>query len=333
MTFVIQQAKNPEFAYSVQLLQNLHYMMTEHDLMNTSAGLWRLGPIWVKRAESGETVYDAPDPELVSALMRELVAHLQFDTGTPPLIAAAMAHLNLVMIHPFRDGNGRMARGLQTLVLAREGVVAQEYSSIEEYLGRERPSYYQILADVGRGRWNPDGDARPWVRYCLEAHFIQMTKVLRQVRETEEMWRLLGEVARTHRLPERTLVVLLLATRGLRIRNAAYRAALRSAHEEVSIQVATSDLAAIVRAGLLVQHGVKRGTYYVAGQALKEISQLFRDRRTPIDASHLFTPSPDLFATIGDLFTTSGASFPQSTASATTLSPQLSWQSGTAGRR
>jgi Fic family protein len=47
-----------------------------------------------------------------------------------------MAHLNLVMIHPFRDGNGRMARCLQSVVLAREGVLSPVFMSVEEYLGR-----------------------------------------------------------------------------------------------------------------------------------------------------------------------------------------------------
>jgi Fic family protein len=52
-----------------------------------------------------------------------------------PLVRGAMAHLNLVMIHPFRDGNGRMARALQTMVLAQDQVVEPTFSSIEEWLG------------------------------------------------------------------------------------------------------------------------------------------------------------------------------------------------------
>ena len=79
------------------------------------------------------------------------------------MIRAAMAHLNLVMIHPFRDGNGRMARCLQTLVLAREGILSPEFSSIEEYLGRNTQAYYDVLADAGAGHWQPERDARPWV--------------------------------------------------------------------------------------------------------------------------------------------------------------------------
>ena len=69
------------------------------------------------------------------------------------MVRAAMAHLNLVMIHPFRDGNGRMARCLQTYVLACEQIVSPVFSSIEEYLGRNTPAYYNILDEVGGGSW------------------------------------------------------------------------------------------------------------------------------------------------------------------------------------
>lgn len=297
MTYVLQQAKNPAFAYSAQLIQNLHFMMTEYDLMNTSAGLWRTGPMWVRNDATGKMVYEAPDPELVPGLIAELVEMLEGGKSTPPLVMAAMAHLNLVLIHPFRDGNGRMARGLQTLVLARDGVLAQEYSSIENYLGRNSPSYYEILAEVGQGRWSPTGITRPWVHYCLTAHFIQMSSVLRLAKETEEMWRLIGDLVKAAGLPDRTLVVLYQATKGFRVRNSSYRAALRSALEDISIQSATSDLGAMVRAGLLVQHGIKRGAYYVAGEPLLEIRKFFRDRRKEIDTTALFTSETDLFGT------------------------------------
>jgi Fic family protein len=70
-----------------------------------------------------------------------------------------MAHLNLVMIHPFRDGNGRMARCLQSLVLAREGVLSPVFMSVEEYLGRNTQGYHDVLAEVGGGSWQPQRDA------------------------------------------------------------------------------------------------------------------------------------------------------------------------------
>lgn len=125
---------------------------------------------------------------LIPELIGELCADLEGDNESPVLVRGAMAHLNLVMIHPFRHGNGRMSRCLQTLVLSREQILAQELCSIEQYLGRNTDAYDQILADVGRGRWRPEGDALPWVRFCLTAHYVQAVSVLRRIRESERLW-------------------------------------------------------------------------------------------------------------------------------------------------
>jgi Fic family protein len=71
-----------------------------------------------------------------AALVQELVDWLNGDDGTHLLVRAAMAHLHLVSIHPWADGNGRMSRSLQTLMIAREGALAPEFSSVEAWLGR-----------------------------------------------------------------------------------------------------------------------------------------------------------------------------------------------------
>jgi DNA-binding transcriptional ArsR family regulator len=90
-------------------------------------------------------------------------------------------------------------------------------------------------------------------------------------------------------LPERSIQGLFDATLGLRIRNASYRSVLeRFGAEEVSHQVATNDLKALVEAGLLKQHGKKRGTYYVAAEPLEKIRNRARERRQPLDAGSLF---------------------------------------------
>lgn len=73
-----------------------------------------------------------------------------------------------------------------------------------------------------------------------------------------------------------------------RIRNASYRAQLRDWREPVSNQVATSDLKAMVDAGLLMQHGQKRGTYYSAAPLVGALSATVRSERQPIDAARIF---------------------------------------------
>jgi len=290
MTYVLQLSDDEHFEYSAALIRSLHFMMTEYSL-DASPGRWRRGPIWVRNDATGEVVYEGPENSAIPGLIDELVEQLSADADTPAMVRAAMAHLNLVMIHPFRDGNGRMSRCLQTLTLARESILAPELSSIEEFLGRNTESYYKLLAEVGRGAWRPDGDAREWIRYCVRAHYIQAVSVLRRVRESESMWLEIEALANKHRLPDRAMAALLDAAIGLRIRNAGYRAVLRREwHEEISNQVATIDLRNMVQSGLLEQRGAKRGTFYVGSPVLQEMRLRVRQSRQPIDTSELFTP-------------------------------------------
>jgi Fic family protein len=288
MTYVLQLAKDQHFEYTAALLRSLHFMMTEYSL-DAAPGLWRPGPIWVRNDASGEVVYEAPDKDQVPDLIEELIGDLSRDTDMRAMVRGAMAHLNLVMIHPFRDGNGRMARCLQTLVLVREGILHKEFCSIEEYLGRNTREYYDMLEKVGQGRWNPRSDARPWVRFCLQAHYIQASSVLRRILESERMFEAFDELALHHRLASRTVAAMFDAAIGLRVRNAMYRSVLEDEWgEPISNQVATTDLGALVRAGLLLAKGKKRGAFYVASPELMMIREQVRSERTPIDASGLF---------------------------------------------
>lgn len=288
MTYVLQLAHDEHFAYSPSLIRSLHFMMTEYTL-DAGPGLWRPGPIWIRNGATGETVYEGPESEEVPVLIDSLIDQLKADEGCPPMVRGAMAHLNLAMIHPFRDGNGRMARCLQTLALAREQILSPEWMSIEEYLGVNTQAYYDILTEVGRGGWHPEGDARPWVHFCLRAHYIQAVSVLRRARESERIWVAVDELRGANGLPERAVSSLFDAAIGLRIRNASHRKDVElTEQEEISHQVATNDLRAMVRAGLVNQRGSKRGTYYVAAKALVEVRERIRADRQPIDAGSLF---------------------------------------------
>ena len=150
MTYVLLLAKDEHFQHTTALLRSLHFMMVEYDL-EAGPGLWRPGPIWVQNELTKEVVYEGPDHAYVPSLAEDLVESLNKDDGSSEaIVRAAMAHLNFVLIHPFRDGNGRMARCLQSLVLVREGHLAREFCSIEEYLGvpANQQRYYEELRKV-----------------------------------------------------------------------------------------------------------------------------------------------------------------------------------------
>jgi len=280
MTYVLQVAQDEDAVMDEGLIKALHFMMLKHDL-DKSPGRWRPGLIAVRKDATGEIVYEAPDASLVPGLMEQMLGGLRDDDG-PVLVRAALAHLNLVMIHPFRDGNGRMARCLQTLVLAREQILAPVFSSIEEYLGRNTQAYYDVLAEVGQRSWHPDRDTRPWIRFCLTAHYRQAKTHVRRFEEVERLWRECDSLARAHGLAERSAGGLSDAALGFRLRNSTYRSVVDiTAGEQISDLTSSRDLKAMVDAGLLVAVGEKRGRYYVAGTPLVEVWRRIRATRPP----------------------------------------------------
>jgi Fic family protein len=289
MTYVLQLAAEEEFTYSSQLIKSLHFMMTDYYLRNRP-GRWRAGAIYIREDETGEIVYEGPDIDQVPALMEELAASLNAPCEER-LVQAGMAHLNLTMIHPFRDGNGRMARCLQSLVLARGKVLAPVFMSIEEYLGRNTQKYYDVLGDVGRGSWQPGNDARPWLRFILTAHLRQARTMLVRIRESERLWVELERIVGQQRLPERVMSVMFDAAMGLRVRNVTYRAGLEESGEEpITEQTASRDLQRLVEAGLLAPSGERRGRFYVASGG---VGQIWHQIRSDRDARNDTDPFAD----------------------------------------
>lgn len=270
MTYVLQLADDPHFTYSADLIRSLHYMMLEYDL-EKSPGKWRPGPINVYDEEKKEVVYEAPDVDLVPGLIKELVDSLneqEANKTSPRIITAAMGHLNLVMIHPFRDGNGRMSRCLQTLILVRGATLDPIFSSIEEYLGSHSRSYYDVLQQVGLTKWDPGRDAAPWIRYCLQAHYYQAATYLQRFNNSSRLWENLEKEVKHLDLNERMVTALFDAAIGWKVRNAIYRAAV----DDISDQVASRDLKELVRAGLLISYGNARGRYYEAADRIKLVA-------------------------------------------------------------
>jgi Fic family protein len=287
MTYVLQVAQDPAAGVDAGLLKSLHFMMLKHRL-DKDPGRWRPGEIYVVRESTGERTYEGPPFDQVPELITAMIAELE-ESGAPVLARAAMVHLNLVMVHPFRDGNGRMARALQTLVLAREEIRAPTFSSIEEYLGRNTESYYQVLGDVGQGRWSPEHDARPWLRYCLRAHYYQARTQLRRIQETEQLYAACLTIAQKHGLAERTTGALAEVAYGLRLTHATYKMIVETtAGETISSLTASRDLRALVDAKLVRPVGQTRGRYYVGEPILLAERRRIQVTRAPKETSDPF---------------------------------------------
>jgi hypothetical protein len=122
-------------------------------------GALRTGPSWLLGRDPAHARHRSPGaktvPRLLSGLERSLRA------ARDPLLAAAAAHARLVLIHPFRDGNGRVAQALVAVVLRERGLLSRPCLLPGPALHDRRRAYFGAL---DRLRW---GDGRPWVSFFL----------------------------------------------------------------------------------------------------------------------------------------------------------------------
>ncbi len=263
MDHVRAMARDPRFRWSDRVLLDLHFDACSFQ-RSDDPGLWRSGPVGIADGD-GRLIYQAPDAETVPGLMQEIVEWLeQGDLDAHVVVRAAMAHLHVVSAHPFRDGNGRVSRIVQSLVLARDGLLSPEFASIEEYLGAHTPAYYAALQDAHGERYDPARDASDWIAFCVTAHLDQARGRLRQVQDAGERWERLERLAAKRGWPDRFVIALEQALFGGSDRTAYAREA------QVSPATASSDLRRIVEAGLVVQRGQGPATRYEPSDALRE---------------------------------------------------------------
>lgn len=271
MTYIQTLHDVEDFGYSKDLLNGLHWMLQGHrHTPRKPAGQWRRTAVYVTDPEDpAVAAYTAPDAATVPDLMAELVSWLNAPDETHPLVRAAMAHLHLVSIHPWADGNGRMSRSLQTLMIAREGVLAPEFSSIEAWLGRPRHTwdYYGELKSRG-ATYNPDQHVSSWVRFNLTAYHQQAQTVQGRIEKSGHVWMNLVAFAESTGLDERVVSALHDVAMTGRVRRSRYERA-----EGLSLQQAQRDLRDLVAAAVLEPVGRTRARYYVAGQQFPDEAQ------------------------------------------------------------
>lgn len=256
-------AGDPDFRWADRVILDLHFDACSFQRAR-DPGRYRRQGIEVTNPAGGPPAYVGPPWESVPVLMGEIIDWLAGgDLEAHVAVRAAMAHLHVVSVHPFRDGNGRIARITQSLVLAREGPLAPEFISIEEYLGRNTSAYYAVLQEVQGGSYQPERDATPWARFCVDAHISQARRRLEQIAEAGRRWAVLEGHVAERGWPERLVIALELAL-AARVDRGSY-----AAEADVSEATASNDLRRLVDAGLVVQDGKGRTTGYQASDALR----------------------------------------------------------------
>jgi len=263
MDHVGVMALDPHFQWLERVILDLHFDACYFH-RGRNPGVWRTGPVGVTGSD-GRLIYRGPEASDVPRLMTEVVEWLEHDDRDDHVVVkAAMAHLHIASIHPFRDGNGRIARIVQSLVLAREGLLSPEFTSIEEYLGAHTPAYYGVLQRVQAGHYQPERDASEWVEFCVEAHLAQARQRLEQIEEAGARWTFLESIVGRRGWPDRLVIALEQSLIGGSDR-ASY-----GKEADVSSATASNDFRRLVDAGLMATRGRGRSTRYYASDDLRQ---------------------------------------------------------------
>ncbi len=119
----------------------------------------------VSGAMSKENVhFEAPEASRIQKEMKEFIRWFDEQEAIDPVLKAGIAHLWFLTIHPFEDGNGRIARALTDMLLARADGISQRFYSMSTQIRIERKGYYSILENTQKGSL----DITEWLRWFLE---------------------------------------------------------------------------------------------------------------------------------------------------------------------
>lgn len=218
--------------------------------------------------DAGRTIFSTPPSGDVPSLMRE---YSQWLTSAPtrhgPLVAAALAHLELVAIHPFNDGNGRTARAVSRFILIRHDFGLDGLVSLDAQLDLDRTAYFAaIRTAVGRS-YEPGYDATPFVSYFLTSLLNSADFVLARIRGLGELMIAIRRAISEGALPASMIDGLAFAWVNRHLRASDYIALTGR-----SPQSTTRDLARAVAGGWLIGSGDRRARVYLLGSRLLETS-------------------------------------------------------------
>ena len=137
-------------------------------LRRIAVGAWREGdtdPMQVVSGPAGRerTHFEAPPAARLDAEMRAFLDWFEAPAETDPVLGAGLAHLRFVTIHPFDDGNGRIARAVADMALARSERSPQRFYSMSSQIRAERRAYYEALERAQRGTT----DVTAWLAWFL----------------------------------------------------------------------------------------------------------------------------------------------------------------------
>ncbi|MBI4136761.1 Fic family protein [Candidatus Roizmanbacteria bacterium] len=163
-----------------ELILKVHKLTTDRILPEEKSGKYRTTQVVVKNSETGEVSFRPPPALEVPLLMDNFIEWLnRGSSDVHPILASGIGQYEMVRIHPFVDGNGRVARSIATLALYQKGYDIRRFFSMEEYYDKNAAGYYKALQSVAKN----SGDLTEWLEYFTEGLAIELTRIKERIQK------------------------------------------------------------------------------------------------------------------------------------------------------
>src|SRR5579872_1672026 len=256
----ISQWENPNYSKEIteEVIKHMHNIVVNRILPEEKSGSYRSAQVVVKNSYSGQISFRPPPSSQVPKLIEDLIRFINSpqDGEIHPVIKSAVVHYEFVRIHPFIDGNGRVARALSTLILFLEGYDIRQFFSLEEYFDRDALSYYSALQSVEK----TNGDLTNWLEYFTHGLSFELGRIRERVEHVSIDNRLKQKLGgKPMMLTDRQLRIVEYIQETGFLQNAAFKELFPMISEDAVLL----DLKALVTAGLIKKSGVTKGARYI----------------------------------------------------------------------
>ena len=239
-----------------EFIKTLHKMTVDKILDPTRCGAYRTTQVVVKNSLTGEVTFRPPLPIAVPIQVKELLEFMNSSEDIHPVLKSGAVHYELVRIHPFVDGNGRVGRALSTFVLFQEGYDIRKFFSLEEYFDKDAASYYSALQSVGRS----DSNLTEWLEYFTQGLAIELSKIKDKIERISIDAGLKQKLGGTPLLlSDRQLKIIEYIQKTGYLQNQAFR----NLFPMVSEDTVLNEIKALLTAGIIKKSGKTKGAKYI----------------------------------------------------------------------
>ena len=240
------------------VIKELHKLTVAKILPSEQCGVFRKTQVVVKNSITGEVSFRPPMAVAVQFQVKDLLDFVNSseDDDIHPVLKSGVVHYELVRIHPFLDGNGRVARAFATLILYKEGYDIRKFFSLEEYFDKDAPEYYEALQSVEK----KDGDLSIWLEYFTLGLSIELSKIRQKVESISVDAKLKEKLGGSPILltPRQLKIIEYIQKIGY-LQNQGFESLFPMVSEDTIL----NELKGLTKAGIIKKQGVTKGAKYI----------------------------------------------------------------------